>query len=128
MIQITMFLTSNAAANFLLEVLDQVEIRRLRQPVKNGDFIILESFIHEAKCMLGVIVLLDKPPNRHLLFRMGQHVCLQDVPVLGDVHNSLSKWVKMSLDQIVELVDSMPSCCAAVIQANGFLTKYLMLY
>ena len=89
MIQITMFLTSNAAANFLLEVLDQVEIRRLRQPVKNGDFIILESFIHEAKCMLGVIVLLDKPPNRHLLFRMGQHVCLQDVPVLGDVHNSL---------------------------------------
>ena len=89
MIQITMFLTSNAAANFLLEVLDQVEIRRLRQPVKNGDFIILESFLHEAKCVLGIVILLDKPPNRHLLFRMGQHVCLQDVPVLSEVHNSL---------------------------------------
>ena len=84
-----MLLASNAVVFFLPEVVYRVEIRRLRQPVKNGDFIILESFLHEAKCVLGVIVLLDKPPNRHLLFRMGQHVCLQDVPVLGDVHNSL---------------------------------------
>ena len=85
-----MFLASNVVFYFLPKVLERVEVRRLRQPVKNGDFVILEPVLDEEKRVLGVVFLLEKPPNRYLLSRMGQYVCLQDVPVLGDVHNSLS--------------------------------------
>jgi DDE superfamily endonuclease len=67
----------------------------------------------------------DLNPIEHLWEHLDRQIRTRTYSKTGDLFKALrEEWKKIPLDVLINLIDSMPRRCAAVIASKGYATKY----